>query len=145
MTFHGIISLWKSRSPSTFGFDFPSRAKSSRSIGIIVQSLPNPYYVCLVWIIITGSFYILHSPFPSPLSLLIFSFFSIWYTVRVCCQVSVHTSLINTPVQAHLVKEYIKPRVFLPPPPTSLLEHSKQFIQLSLQELAKQNQLPRPL
>lgn len=145
MTFHGIISMWKSRSPSTFGFDFPSQAKLSRSIGIIVQSLPNPYYVCLVWIIITGSFYILHSFFPSPLSPSFnFFLFSIWCTVRVCCQVSVHTSLINAPVQAHLVKEYIKPRVFLYPP-TSLSAHSKQFIQLSLQELAKQNQLPRPL
>lgn len=109
--------MWKSRSPSTFGFDFPSQAKSSRSIGITVQSLPNPYYVCLVWIIITGSFYILHSFFPSPLSPSFnFFLFSIWCTVRVCCQVSVHTSLINAPVQAHLVKEYIKPRVFLYPP-----------------------------
>lgn len=40
--FYEIISQKKSRSPSTIGFDFPSQAMSSRGIGIIVQSLPNP-------------------------------------------------------------------------------------------------------
>lgn len=96
-----------------------------RSTCIIVQFFWNLNYICLVWIITIESFFglcILVSCSRSALLLILSSFFFPLlsdYGVS-CCQVLVHTSLINAPVQAHLVREYRKSRVF-PLPPTLLL------------------------
>lgn len=94
-----------------------------RSTCIIVQFFWNLNYICLVWIITIDSFFglcILVSCSRSALLLILSSFFFPLlsdYGVS-CCQVLVHTSLINAPVQAHLVREYRKSRVFRYPPPS---------------------------